>query len=76
MLYSLLDVAYGNGSMPSIFSARDPAHHQALRRLVAQNFSVSSIKAMEPFADDCSDIFIEAMVDLEGQDLDLVKSHV
>ncbi len=26
---------------------------------------------MEPFADDCNDIFIQAMKDLEGQDVDL-----
>ena len=57
--------------MPSMFSVRDPMHHQALRRPVAQKFSMSSIKAMEPFADDCSDIFISAMKSMEGTDVDL-----
>lgn len=57
--------------MPSMFSVRDPAQHQALRRPVAQKFSMSSIKAMEPFADDCSDIFISSMKELSGQDVDL-----
>jgi cytochrome P450 len=54
-----------------MFSVRDPSHHQALRRPVAQKFSMSSIKAMEVFADDCSDIFISCMKQLEGQDVDL-----
>jgi hypothetical protein len=29
------------------------------------------IKALEPFTDDCKDIFIEAIHDLEGQAVDL-----
>lgn len=53
--------------MPSMFSIRDPIGHQALRRPVAQKYSMSSIKSMEPFADECSDIFIQTMKDLEGQ---------
>ncbi|KAL3958241.1 hypothetical protein ACCO45_006403 [Purpureocillium lilacinum] len=69
--YSVFDMWYKDKAMPSMFSVRDPAEHQALRRPVAQKFSMSSIKAMEPFADDCTDIFMEAMADLEGQDIDL-----
>lgn len=69
--YSVFDAIYKDSPMPSMFSVRDPAHHQALRRPVAQKFSMSSIKAMEPFANDCSDIFIAAMKDLEGQEVDL-----
>ena len=57
--------------MPSMFTVRDPAAHQALRRPVAQKFSMSSIKSLEPFADECSAIFIDAMRDLEGQRVDL-----
>ncbi|KAJ6442534.1 Pisatin demethylase [Purpureocillium lavendulum] len=69
--YSVFDMWYKDTAMPSMFSVRDPAEHQALRRPVAQKFSMSSIKAMEPFADDCTDIFMEAMTDREGQDIDL-----
>lgn len=57
--------------MPSMFSVRDPIAHQALRRPVAQKFSMSSIKSLEPFADECTGIFIDAMRDLEGQQVDL-----
>lgn len=57
--------------MPSMFTIRDPAGHQALRRPVAQKFSMSSIKSLEPFADECTKIFVDAMKDLEGQRVDL-----
>lgn len=57
--------------MPSMFSIRDPVQHQALRRPVAQKFSMSSIKTLEPCADECTKIFIDAMADLEGQCVDL-----
>lgn len=57
--------------MPSMFSVREPAAHQALRRPVAQKFSMSSIKSLEPLADECTEIFIDAMRDLEGQRIDL-----
>lgn len=57
--------------MASMFSTRDPAYHQALKRSVSQKFSMSSIKSLEPFADECSDIFIQAMKDLEGTPVDL-----
>lgn len=57
--------------MPSMFSVRDPVQHQALRRPVAQKFSMSSIKALEPCADECTKIFMDAMRDLEGQCIDL-----
>ncbi|KAJ5654540.1 cytochrome P450 [Penicillium lividum] len=54
-----------------MFSVRDPVAHQALRRPVAQKFSMSSIKTLELFADECTRIFIDAMRDLEGEMVDL-----
>lgn len=57
--------------MPSMFSVRDPTQHQALRRPVAQKLFMSSIRTMELFADDCSDIFISSIKDWKGQDVDL-----
>ena len=54
-----------------MFSVREPAQHQALRRPVAQKFSMSSMKAMEPFVNDCNDIFMKAMKELEGDKVDL-----
>ena len=57
--------------MASMFSTRDPAYHQALRRPVSQKFSMSSIKSLEPVTDECTDIFIQGMKDLEGTAVDL-----
>lgn len=32
---------------------------------------MTSMKTLEPFADECSDVFMEAMMSLEGQNVDL-----
>ncbi|OJJ66033.1 hypothetical protein ASPBRDRAFT_79448 [Aspergillus brasiliensis CBS 101740] len=69
--YDTFSPFYQETVMPSMFSIRDPAQHQALRRPVAQKFSMSSIRAMEPFADECTDIFLDSMRTLEGQVVDL-----
>ncbi|CAL5872999.1 uncharacterized protein PFLUO_LOCUS7268 [Penicillium psychrofluorescens] len=60
-----------NKIMPSMFTVRDPIQHQALRRPVAQKFSMSSIKALEPFADECTKILVDSLKDLEGESVDL-----
>jgi hypothetical protein len=62
---------YEDKIMPNMFTVRDPNQHQALRRPVVQKFSMSSIKALEPFADECTKIFIDSMKDLKGESVDL-----
>ena len=62
---------YKNKDMDSIFSTRDPAHHKALKQPVSQLFSMTNMKNYEPYADECTRIFISAMQDLEGQNVDL-----
>ena len=69
--YDVFSPFYKGITMPSMFTERDPIRHQELRRPVSQKFSMSSIKTMEPFADDCTDIFFQAMRELEGQVIDL-----
>lgn len=69
--YDTLSPSFEGSVMPSMFSIRDPVGHQTLRRPVAQKYAMSSIKAMEPVSDECSDIFIQAMKDLEGEVVDL-----
>jgi cytochrome P450 len=54
-----------------MFSTRDPAYHQALKRSVSQKFSMSSIKAMETLVDDCNGIFLSAMKEMQGKSVDL-----
>ncbi|CAI7627401.1 unnamed protein product [Penicillium manginii] len=69
--YNAFSPIFEGGTMPSMFTVRDPIAHQALRRPVAQKFSMSSIKSLEPFADECTSIFIDAMKELQGQKVDL-----
>lgn len=57
--------------MESMFSTKDPEYHKALKRPVAQKFSMTSIKTLEYLVDPCSQIFVDAMIDMEGQNIDL-----
>ncbi|KAH0437089.1 cytochrome P450 [Colletotrichum camelliae] len=58
-------------SMPSMFSTTDPEEHKALKRPVAQKFSMSSIRTLEYLVDPCSQIFTDAMLEMQGQVVDL-----
>ena len=69
--YDTMTPFYNDTLMPSMFTARDPAYHTSLKRPVSQKFSMTSIKAMEPLADECTSIFLDAMRDLEGKEIDL-----
>lgn len=57
--------------MDSMFTTTDPQEHKALKRPVAQKFSMSSLRTLEYLVDPCSDIFAKAMLDLQGQVVDL-----
>lgn len=57
--------------MASMFSTRSPAEHKHLKTAVASKFSLTSLRDMEPFVDECSDIFLDAMRDLAGTPVDL-----
>lgn len=57
--------------MDSMFTTTDPQEHKALKRPVAQKFSMSSLRTLEYLVDPCSDIFTKAMLDLQGQVVDL-----
>lgn len=62
---------YQDEELNSIFSTRDPEYHKNLKRPVAQLFSMSNMRNYEPYANECSAIFIQAMRELEGQKIDL-----
>lgn len=57
--------------MDSLFTARNPAYHKALKSPVAQLFSMTNMRNYEPHADECTAIFIKSMESLEGQAVDL-----
>jgi Cytochrome P450 len=69
--YITMSPVYKDEIMDSLFTTRDPAHHKALKRPVAGKFSMTSIRTMEPFVNECSEIFVQCMKDLEGQKVDL-----
>jgi cytochrome P450 len=62
---------YKDEIMDSLFTTRDPVLHKALKRPVAGKFSMTSIRTMEPLVDECSEIFVQSMRDLEDQRVDL-----
>lgn len=57
--------------MDSMFTTRDPTYHKTLKRSVAQLFSMTNMKSYEPYADECTQRFLDAMRDLQGQTVDL-----
>ncbi|TXB97730.1 hypothetical protein FocTR4_00011814 [Fusarium oxysporum f. sp. cubense] len=71
--YQTMSVLYQNEVMDSMFTTTDPQEHKALKRPVAQKFSMSSLRTLEYLVDPCSDIFAKAMLDLQGQVVDLGK---
>lgn len=54
-----------------MFTTRDPVHHKNLKRPVAQLFSMTNMKNYEPYADECTSVFLAAMRDMQGQAIDL-----
>jgi cytochrome P450 len=62
---------YKDETMDSMFTIKEPAQHKFLKSSVAQYFSMTNMRNYEKYADECTDIFIKAMKDLEGQQLDL-----
>jgi hypothetical protein len=57
--------------MASMFSATDPDEHKRLKRSVSQKSSMTSIRNLEYLVDTCSQIFTDAMIDMQGQTVDL-----
>ncbi|KAH7160514.1 cytochrome P450 [Dactylonectria estremocensis] len=69
--YQTMAVIHDNEVMNSMFTAVDPEEHKSLKRPVSQKFSMTSIRTLEYLVDPCSEIFTEAMFDLQGQVVDL-----
>ncbi|KAJ4502662.1 hypothetical protein HRR83_008960 [Exophiala dermatitidis] len=69
--YSLFDVRNKDGqSIPTVFSVRDARHHKALKRPVANAYSMSTLVELEPMTDDCIDIFQTKLDSKQGKDID------
>ena len=64
---------YEGSNLESLFSTRDPAYHRALKTPVSAIFSMTQMRNFESYADQCSDIFMAAMHDLQGTSVDLAE---
>ena len=69
--YSTMTPFVDGEVMELMFTTRDPVFHKAFKQPVAQLFSMTNMKNYETYADECTEIFIKAMRDLEGQAIDL-----
>ncbi|KAK5047136.1 hypothetical protein LTR84_007079 [Exophiala bonariae] len=69
--YGLMTPVYRGRRIDSMFTARSNEVHKALKSPVAQYFSMTGMKAYEPYVDECTEIFMSAMRGLEGQTVDI-----
>jgi hypothetical protein len=63
--------SYNGVPIDSMFTARDPAIHKSLKTPVASLFAMSNMRNYEPYVDECTQLFADAMRELEGQKVDL-----
>ncbi|CEJ53816.1 hypothetical protein PMG11_00157 [Penicillium brasilianum] len=68
--YATMAPVYQGEIMDSMFTTRDPVYHKHLKSSVSQIFSMTNMKNFEVYADECTQIFMDAMLTLEGQSLD------
>lgn len=72
--YSMFDIKTPAGVAPTTFSVRDEAAHKAKKRPVANAFSMSTMRELEPMNDACSEIFVGKLRGMaDGRDIDLGK---
>jgi cytochrome P450 len=71
--YSLFDIKTPAGTASTIFSVRDENIHKAKKRPVANAFSMSTLRELEPMNDACSEILIRKLREREGREIDLGK---
>lgn len=71
--YVCFDIKAPAGQVPTIFSVRDEKRHKEIKRPVANAYSLSTLKELEPMNDDCSAIFLRKLDKYNGHDIDLGK---
>lgn len=60
-----------NKPVENLFSTRDRDHHRGMRSSVAQAYSLSTLRQLEPLVDGCTQTFINKMVEMKGQNVPL-----
>ncbi|KAI1502343.1 cytochrome P450 [Biscogniauxia marginata] len=69
--YTLLSPFWEGKRLDSMFTTRDPAEHKAIKSSIAQLYAMTNIKKFEPYAEECTELFIDAMKKSEGTHIDL-----
>jgi cytochrome P450 len=67
----MFDIKTPAGVASTTFSVRDEAVHKAKKRPVANAFSMSTMRELEPMNDTCSEILTRKLKERIGQDVDL-----
>ena len=69
--YTLFDVKSKGGRIPTVFSIRDEKAHTALKRPVANAYSMSALVELEPMTDECIKILERKLDLMKGKHFDL-----
>ncbi|KAI6749277.1 hypothetical protein HG530_015116 [Fusarium avenaceum] len=70
--YRLFDVKNEHGNVfPTVFSVRDQTEHRAIKRPIANAFSLSALVELEPMTDDCIGILQHKFDKMQGRTFDL-----
>ena len=68
--YCAFDAKTPNGNAPTVFSIRDEAAHRALKRPVANAYSMGTMVELEPLTDNCIKILEDKLHGLQGKATD------
>ncbi|KAJ9612104.1 hypothetical protein H2200_003701 [Cladophialophora chaetospira] len=71
--YKVFTPFYQGTPLESLFSTQDPMYHKSLKKPVANLFSMTNLRYYEVHVDEGTQIFIDAMDDLENESVDLSK---
>ncbi|KAK5046898.1 hypothetical protein LTR84_007252 [Exophiala bonariae] len=69
--YNVFIPYYKDRPMQSLFATSDTEYHKALKRPVAQLFSMTNMKHYEIYINECTKIFMDIMQELQDQPIDL-----
>ncbi|KAH8817037.1 putative P450 monooxygenase [Xylogone sp. PMI_703] len=68
--YTLFDAKSPKGPIPTVFSIRDEKAHKALKRPVANAYSMSALVELEPMTDTCITILQDKLDSFKGKSFD------
>lgn len=69
--YKVFDAKLPMGKLPTVFSIRDEQLHRALKRPVANAYSMGTMVDLEPLTDSCIKILEDKLDGMQHRDIDL-----